>query len=268
MRTSALALAAPLSGLFRPLIKASDDHQESAYIGLLASGPFMAAVSEPASGPLWPTIRSVRDWILQMATHMTYGGAGITTNRLNSGGTAPVNGSWGLNPTGLTTQITDTALFDPAPEARVPGTFSQVTTAANVPNDTAQVVVTIQASAGRAITEFGLFDATTAAPQTTAAATVSSTSATVISVGSTTGFSNGTYAQLDSEVLSITSSSAGNLTVGRGARGSTAATHASGANVVGGEGYSNMFMKGDFSVINLNSGDSIAFTAKMQYLPQ
>ena len=271
MRTSALALAAPLIGRLRPLIKVANDDQPTDYVGVLAGGPFMGAVAGvlPAgAGPLWPTAPSIWDWILKMATHMTYGGGGITTNRLNGGGTAPVNGGWGLNTAGLTTAITDTALFDPSAEARVPGTFSQVTTAANVPNDTAQVVVTIQASAARAILEFGLFDATTAAPQTTASATISSTSTTTIPVASTTGFSNGTYAQLDSEVISITASSAGTLTVGRGARGSTAATHASGATVVGGEGNSNMFMKGDFSVINLNNGDSIQFTAKMQYLPQ
>ena len=267
MRTSALALAAPLTGRFRPLITVENDNQPGSCLGLLEDGPFMAAVVEPASGPAWPTFPSIWDWIMKMATHMTYGGAGITTNRLNGGGTAPLNGGWGLNTATLTTAISDTALFDPAPEARVAGAYTQQTTAANVPNDTAQVIVTIQASAPRAILEFGLFDATTAAPQTTTSATVSSTSATTIAVASTAGFSNATYAQLDSEVISITSSSAGTLTVGRGARGSTAATHISGATVTGGEGNSNMFMKGDFAVINLNNGDSIAFTAKMQYIP-
>ena len=54
---------------------------------------------------------------------------------------------------------------------------------------------------------------------------------------------------------------------GTGNRGSTAATHSNGAAVVGGEALAggNMFMKGDFSVINLNTGDSIQFTAKLQY---
>ena len=268
MRTSALALAAPLVDRLRPLIRAENDNEPRGYLGVLDGTPFLSAVDVAPGGTSWPTPISIWDWISKMATHMTYGGAEITTARLNGGGTAPVNGGWGLNPNGLTTAITDTALFDPAPEARVAGTFSQVTTAANVPNDTAQVVVTIQASAARAILEFGLFDATTAAPQTSLAAAVASTSATIISVGSTVGFTNGTFAELDSEVISITASSLGNLTVGRGMRGSTAATHALGASVVGGEGYSNMFMKGDFPVINLNSGDSIQFTAKMQYLPQ
>jgi hypothetical protein len=274
MRTSALALTAPLRDKLRPFIKVAGDDQVSPYMGVLADGPFLSAIADPMPMPdLWGELEgwcgSIKDWILKMATHMTYGGAGITTNRLNSGGTAPVNGGWGLNTAGLTTSITDTALFDPAPEARVAGTFSQQTTAANVPNDTAQVVVTIQASAARAITEFGLFDSSAAAPQTTLNGSVSLSTQTVLPVTSTAGFSNNDYCQLDNEVIGpISGMSAGQITAARGARGSTAATHATGAAVVGGEGASNMFMKGDFPVINLSSGDSIQFTAKMQYLPQ
>src|SRR5579864_8113760 len=136
-------------------------------LGLAVAGGGVVADERPR--------QSWRDWIMEMATHMTYGGAAISTNRLNGGGTAPVNAGWGLNPGAATTAITDTALFDPAPEARVAGTFTQQTTAANVPNDTAQVVATITASSTRAITEFGLFDTATAAPQTTLGATISTT---------------------------------------------------------------------------------------------
>lgn len=263
MRTSALALCSKLRREFVPFVQVADDCQWNDIVAPIG-GATMTAIADPVilpSRPKW------LDWILK-ATHMTYGGAGITTNRLNGGGTAPTVGGWGLNPTTLTTSISDTALFDPAPEARVAGTYTQQTTNAAIPNDTAQVVATIQASAARAIMEFGLFDSTTAPAQTTTAATVSSTTVTTVSVASTTGFSNGSFAQIDSEVVSISGSSAGTLTVGRGARGSTAATHASGANVVQGEGSSNMFMKGDFAVVNLNSGDSIQFTAKVQYQPQ
>lgn len=267
MRTSALALASALPGKLAPFLKCENDNQPSPYLTTLGDGPYMTscAAPRPALKPVW---ESIKDWLM-LATHMTYGGTGITTNRLNGGGTTPLNGGWGLNPGALTTSITDTALFDPSAEARVAGTFSQQTT--TYPNDTAQVIVTIQASAARAITEFGLFDTATAAPQTTLAATVSNSGAqTVFSVGSTTNFSNAGFIQVDSEVCSITSSSAGNLTVGRAARGSTGATHASGANVVGGEALAggNMFMKGDFAVINLNNGDSIQFTAKTTYVPQ
>lgn len=54
---------------------------------------------------------------------------------------------------------TDTALGTPAPEARSGGTVSQVTT--NETGDTNQWVATITATAARAITEAGLFDAVT-----------------------------------------------------------------------------------------------------------
>lgn len=243
----------------------------TAFVGELSlSGSVLALGGAVAPGidglddgiPSW---KKFRTW---MATHMTYGGAGITTNRINGMGTAPVNGGWGLNTGGLTCAVTDTALYVPSGEARVAGAYSQQTTAADVPNDTSQVIVTIQASATRAITEFGLFDVLTAAPQTTATATVTAGAGT-ISVASTAGFAAG-YAQIDAEVVQISSATAGVLTVTRGKRGSTSAAHASGVTIVGGEGLAggNMFMKGDFSVINLNNGDSIQFTARVQLLPQ
>lgn len=270
MRTSALALASAVHPRFRPFVKVSNDNQWAENVVMLGSGPYMAAVADsdvacPGRGIRIPGWREFVAW----ATHVTYGGAGITTNRIKGAGTEPLDGGWGLNPGALTTSITDTALFDPSPEARVAGASTQQTTAANVPNDTYQVVVTITASAGRAITEFGLFDTTTAAPQTTTGSTISTTGVTSISVASTTGFTTGGFAQIDSEVVSITGSSAGTLTVARGVRGSTAATHATAANVVGGEGLAggNQYMKGDFAVINLNNGDSIQFTAKVQYVP-
>lgn len=261
MRTAALSFINRTTAPFKPFIGVRGE--AFAHATALGTLPQMVGVNVPDV----PAPRLTWKDLVYLATHMTYGGAGVTTNRLNGGGTAPVDGGWGLNPSGLATGISDTALFDPAPEARVAGTYTQQTTNANIPNDTAQVVVTIQASASRAITEFGLFDATSAAPQTTVSGSVSLTTQTVIPVASTAGFSTATFSQLDQEVISITALSAGNLTVGRGARGSTPATHANAANIVGGEGYSNMFMKGDFGVINLNSGDSIAFTAKVQYVP-
>lgn len=260
MRASALTLIGRASAL-RPFVKTLE---EPAYAGVCGQSPYLGGITLPDAP------RPSFHWkdLVMKATHMTYGGAGITTNRLNSGGTAPINGGWGLNPSGLATQISDTALFDPSAEARVPGTYSQTTTNAAVPNDTSQVVVTISATASRAITEFGLFDATSAAPQTTVSGSVSLTTQTIIPVAATAGFVAGSFCQLDQEVISISALSAGNMTVGRGARGSTAATHGNGANVVGGEGYSNMFLKADFPVINLNNGDSIQFTAKCQYVPQ
>ena len=206
-----------------------------------------------------------------MATVFSYGGKAITTNRLKGNGTEPLNAGWGLNPSTLTSANTDTALFDPSPEAKVAGTSTQQTTNASFPNDTYQVVATITASASRVIQEFGLFDTATAAPLTTLSAAITSSVQTTCSVTSATGFpGSGTYyVQIDNEVISVTGGQGTTTwTIGRGQRGSTAAaSHISGAFVVGGEACAggNMFLKGDFSAINLNSGDSIQFTAKAQY---
>ena len=65
---------------------------------------------------------------------------------------------WGTGTTAAAK--TQTALVTPAPEARSGGTVSQVTT--NEAGDTNQWVATITATAARAITEAGLFDASTA----------------------------------------------------------------------------------------------------------
>lgn len=121
-----------------------------------------------------------------MATVFANAGKAITTNRLKGAGTEPNYVAWG---TGAgTAAATDTTLFTESAEARVAGTSTQQTT--TVTSDTYQVIGTLTASASRAITNAGLFDAV----------------------------------------------SSGNL-----------------------------FMKGDFTVVNLSSGDSIQFTMKVQY---
>ena len=121
-----------------------------------------------------------------MATVLTNAGRAINANRLKGSGTEPNYVAWG---TGAgTAAVGDTTLFTESAETRVAGTSSIVTT--SVTNDTYQVVGTITASAGRAITNAGTFDAV----------------------------------------------SSGNLHV-----------------------------KGDFSVINLSTGDSIQFTVKTQF---
>lgn len=121
-----------------------------------------------------------------MATLLVNTGKAITTNRLLGAGTEPKFVAWG---TGAgTAAITDTTLFTESAEARTSGVGTQVTTTTT--NDTLQEVGTITATAGRTITNAGLFDA----------------------------------------------SSAGNL-----------------------------YMKGDFTGIVLNSGDSIQFTMQVQY---
>ena len=81
----------------------------------------------------------------------------MTTNRLKGAGTEPLFVAWG---TGAgTAVITDTTLFTESAETRTSGTSTQQTT--TVTSDTYQVIGTITATAVRAITNAGLFDAVT-----------------------------------------------------------------------------------------------------------
>jgi len=94
------------------------------------------------------------------ATVITNAGQSIVTNRMIGSGTEPKFVMWG---TGAgTAAITDTTLFtETTDEARTTGTSSRVTT--TVTNDTYQVVGTITvATAGKTITNVGLFDVVTA----------------------------------------------------------------------------------------------------------
>ena len=120
-----------------------------------------------------------------MATLLVNAGKAIVTNRIKGSGTEPVYVAYG---TGAgTTAATDTTLFTET-GSRVSGTSTQQTT--SVTNDTYQVVGTPTAGGTLAITNAGLFDASTSG---------------------------------------------------------------------------NLFVKGDFSTINLSSGDSIQFTFKTQF---
>ncbi len=93
-----------------------------------------------------------------MATVLANAGKAIITNRVKGAGTEPNYVAWG---TGAgTAAIADTTLFTESAEARVAGTSTQQTT--TVTNDSYQVVATMTASATRAITNAGLFDASTA----------------------------------------------------------------------------------------------------------
>lgn len=94
-----------------------------------------------------------------MATLVPNVGLGITTNRVKGAGTEPNWVAWG---TGAgTTAVGDTTLFTEATETRVAGTSTQQTT--NTANDTYQVVGTLTvATAGKTITNAGLFDAVSA----------------------------------------------------------------------------------------------------------
>jgi hypothetical protein len=120
-----------------------------------------------------------------MATLLVNAGRAIVTNRIKGSGTEPVYVAYG---TGAgTTAAADTTLFTET-GTRQTGTSTQQTTSTT--NDTYQVVGTQTAGGTLAITNAGLFDASTSG---------------------------------------------------------------------------NLFVKGDFSTINLNSGDSIQFTFKTQF---
>jgi hypothetical protein len=120
-----------------------------------------------------------------MATLLVNTGRAIVTSRISGGGTEPKYVAWGTG-SGTTGQ-TDTTLFTEN-GSRTSGTSSQQTTSTT--NDTYQVIGTITAGGSLAITNAGLFDASTSG---------------------------------------------------------------------------NLFVKGDFSTINLSSGDSIQFTFKTQF---
>lgn len=92
------------------------------------------------------------------ATLLVQGGRAIITNLLSGiGGTVPKYVAWG---TGAgTTGTSDTTLFTESAEARTSGTVTRTTTSTS--NDTMTVTGTIVASAGRVITNAGLFDAST-----------------------------------------------------------------------------------------------------------
>lgn len=92
------------------------------------------------------------------ATLLVNAGRAIVTNLISGiGGTVPKFVAWG---TGAgTTGATDTTLFTESAEARTSGTVTRTTVSTT--NDAVQVVGAITASAGRTITNMGLFDAST-----------------------------------------------------------------------------------------------------------
>lgn len=157
------------------------------------------------------------------------------------------------------------------PANRIAGTSSQQTTT-NV-NDTWQVIGTITAGVALAVTEIGLFDTNAWPAQTTVATqgTLSGTSNGTFTITSGTGFPTAsTDYQIDQEVITATLSGTTVTTTTRGANGSTAAAHTAGsiwtvAAPTGTGAGGTMQAKADFAVINLNIGDSLQLTAKIQF---
>jgi len=123
-----------------------------------------------------------------MATLLVNTGKAVVTNRIKNGATGATEPSYVAWGTGAgTTAATDTTLFTET-GTRTAGTSTQQTTSTT--NDTYQVIGTLTAGGTLAITNAGLFDASTSG---------------------------------------------------------------------------NLFVKGDFTTINLSSGDSIQFTFKTQF---
>jgi hypothetical protein len=209
----------------------------------------------------------------------TYSGRSIIWNRLKGSGTEPKNLQWGDSAV-TASAAANVNLFKPQTEARTAGTSTLATTAQLA--DTYQVTGTITAAVGaKTITEVGLFDTTTASPTTTLAASLTA-SATVVTIGSVSGFptSGNYYAQVENETVLVAGANDTTLTITRGRLGSTSAVHAaavpftiggdggaagSGATseqtatvnaAVGGSG----FIHADFAGIALSVNDAINFT--------
>ena len=201
----------------------------------------------------------------------------IIANAINgTSPTVPKYLAWGVNSVATTAASSDIAMWTEAPESRATGTTSIVTT--NTTNDSFQAVGTITCTqvGGETITESGL-GTTSAKPQsTTLAAAISSTSTTSCTVASATGFpGSGTYyVQIDSEVIGITAGQGTtSWTITRGQNGSTAATHASGAtvtggNIPGGAGVitsGDLFMHASYPGLPLVNGDSLTGTFTLNW---
>lgn len=217
------------------------------------------------------------------ASVATYSGRGIIWNRLKGAGTEPKNIQWGDSAV-TASAAADVNVFKPQTEARVAGTSTMMT--ATQLGDTYQVTGTVTCLVGaKTITEVGLFDTTTASPTTTVAVSLTA-SATVVSIGSVSGFptTGNYYAQIEGEVVLITGANATSLTGTRGRIGSTSAVHSSGVPfTLGGDGGAgsggatseqtatvaaasggNGFIHADFAGIALAVSDSINFTIRDQ----
>ena len=118
----------------------------------------MGAAGEALTRP--GLAEAIADGLIWLATVFTNAGPAIVTNRMIQAGTAPKNIGWGTGTNAAA--VGDTALqTEAAPTTaggRTVGTESR-TTITNT-NDNYQVVGTVTAGGTLAITEAGLFDAT------------------------------------------------------------------------------------------------------------
>lgn len=214
-----------------------------------------------------------------MAAVTTKKGKEIQSGRMG-GGASPTqteakNVSWGYNPSALTANANDVALFAEGVETRVAGTSSQVTTTNT--NDTYQVTATVTATGTRSVGEVALFDATTQPAQATLAAggiaALNGGGTTMTTVATFTPGTNN-YVQVRNEVMKVTAGSGTtSLTVTRAQNGTSSGTTFATSDVVtpgnppGQTGVTggSALLHADHTVDNLNTGDSIAYTTQIQY---
>lgn len=204
---------------------------------------------------------------------MTAKGRDILTAQLNAtSGSPPKVVGWGLGTP--TAAVSDIALFKEAPESRVTGSSSVVTTTTT--NDTYQVTGTMTCTqgGGETIAEVIIADSTTKPFSTTWSTAPTGTSGTTGTSTASYTPANNTYIQDQSgEVMEVTAGSGStSLTVVRGANGSTAVASANGneitqgaipgASVTGG----NVYFHATFTGLALSDNDSIAFTLQVKYI--
>lgn len=210
----------------------------------------------------------------------TWSGKTLLWFRFRGSGTEGRNMGWGTSTT-TPSAAANVNLYTPATEARTAATTTQTTT--TFLGDTYQAIGSIICAVGaKTITEFGMFDTTTLSPSTTNANSLTA-SATVVTIGSATGFpgSGNYYVQLNNAETVLVTAGQGTttLTMARAQLGSSAAVQASGgAFTLGGDGGAgtmslggqtatvgasvggSMFCHADFDGIALAVSDSVNFT--------
>lgn len=208
---------------------------------------------------------------------LTAKGREILQNRLgaNPGAYAePKVTGWGTGGVAggpFTAATTDVAMFSEAPEARITGTSSIVTSTTS--GDTYQVVATITCTqaGGETIAEMLLTDSTTKPFSTTWATAPTGTAGTTGTLAAAYTPANNTYIQCRTEVMQVTAGTGTTgVTITRGQNGSAAVTQANNDQVTLGNppgtatANADMFLHASFSGLPLNQNDSISFTTTLK----
>jgi hypothetical protein len=202
---------------------------------------------------------------------VTAKGREVIVNRLGAtGGSEPKQLGWGTGT--QTAATTDVGPFIEAPEARVTGTSSVVTTTTT--NDTYQVVGTITCTqgGGETIAEVFLSDSATKPFSTTWSTAPTTTSGTTGTTAASYTPANNTYIQVESEVMQVTAGTGTtSLTVTRAQNGSSAATHSNGTTLTLGNppgtatANATLFLHASFTGLALSNGDSLQSTVQVKF---